>query len=436
MVVNTKGVDLQNLSLEKSLSEYPKSSFKKFLKKIEKEAKSTNQISQSYNIENKILERQKCDLDKIKPAHIENKQSKGNSATDARVKAVMNSLLGGYLYNEPVPIRVMKPSDTNGQLGVLAAGDHRYGAFERLTVSQMICDGLLLDYENNKEDYVIYDMISTNSNDHPPAFAMTTKELSAKLYKIIVDRPDYIDMFDSTKTTYSKNKCFNFIQSYKHNISDSSRKTCLKQIQEKLSEGTIEGMFKTLSSDSEEKKIRGEIGINQDNIRTVEIGMIDRYLFDSIVEVANSDNKIYLMLKVNNSDFAISEENLNEKRANALYNTELKSSAQLAYDNFRKVGMKKKNLENVIILGCYPQHSNEDIRMVVRVTKDPVFGIQSESVSLEDAIKMGSLVSWQIQVLWDNSIMNEKTNIKCIDYKYKEDEYISFEFPVINDQNE
>ena len=222
---------------------------------------------------------------------------------------------------------------------------------------------------------------------------MTIKELSSKLYNIIKENNVLINQFDATQTSYSKNKCFNFIKSYQHNISPSSLKTCLKQIQEKLSEGVIEGMFKTLSSDAEEQKIRKKIGINSDNIRTVEIGMIDRYLFDTIVECANSDNKVYIMLKVNNSDFAISEDKLNEKRANALYNTNLKSSIQLAYDNFRKVGMKKKNLENVIILGCYPQHSNEDIRMVVRVTKDPVFGIQSESVSLEDAMKMGSLVS-------------------------------------------
>ena len=53
-------------------------------------------------------------------------------------------------------------------------------------------------------------------------------------------------------------------------------------------------MFKTLSSDAEEQKIRKKIGIKSDNIRTVEIGMIDRYLFDTIVECANSDNKLDL----------------------------------------------------------------------------------------------------------------------------------------------
>lgn len=389
MVVNTKGADLYKLDLQKSLQEYPRKSFIKFLKKIEKEAKSTNQISQDYDILSKVIERDLVAVDKLKPAHIEDKQSKGNSATDARVKTIVNSYLGGYQYNLAVPIRILKPSDTNGQEGIMAAGDHRHGSAKVLKMPELICDGLYLDYVNDEDDYVIYDMISTNSNDHPPQYSMTIKELSSKLYNIIKRNNVLINQFDATQTSYSKNKCFKFIKAYQMNISPSSLKTCLKQIQEKLSEGVIEGMFKTLSSDAEEQKIRKKIGIKSDNIRTVEIGMIDRYLFDTIVECANSDNKVYLMLKVNNSDFAISEEKLNEKRANALYNTNLKSSAQLAYDNFRKVGMKKKNLENVIILGCYPQHSNEDIRMVVRVKKDGT----SKLVSLEDAMKMGSLVS-------------------------------------------
>ena len=37
-----------------------------------------------------------------------------------------------------------------------------------------------LDYVNNEDDYVIYDMISTNSNDHPPQYSMTIKRVVFK----------------------------------------------------------------------------------------------------------------------------------------------------------------------------------------------------------------------------------------------------------------
>jgi len=393
-----KGEDLSKLnpqlSLSKSLKEYPTERFLKLLLSIEKKAKDTGQISKDYDILSKIVERQFYKMTDISPAFKTGDQTKSNSATEQRVKALKNSFEGGFRYDLPLPIVV----HVVGQLRkMLAAGDHRYVAKTELKWLADICDGIVLDLTND-DDMTIYDMLSCQTNDHPPEYPLTNPELASKLYQRIIKSDLWTKRFNPLKKTYNKKLCYDYITSYKHNIADTTKGKVLKMIQEKLGERLIEGMFKTLAGDAEIIDARKYLGIDgRNDIITVEIGLIDRYLFDLIAENANTNNKTYIILRVNNSDYAISEETLNNKRGNAIFGGKknLKSSARLAYDNFRKLQIPEKFLKNVKIIGCYAQHNNENVKKVIRVQQvvgQPHTYVSSEH-SIEEALLMDGMVN-------------------------------------------
>lgn len=397
--IQPKGEDLSKLnpqlSLERSLEEYPVERFIKLLLAIQKKAKETGQISKDYDILSKVVKRQFYKMDDITPAHIVGKQTKSNSATEQRVKALINSFLGGFRYDLPLPILI----HLTGQLiKVLAAGDHRFVAKKDLNWIVDICDGLILDVDGNEDDATIYDMLSTQSNDHPPEFALTNGELASKLYSRIVKNEKWLKVFDPMQQNYQKKKCYDYITSYKHNISDTTKGKVLKLIQEKLGEGIITGMFKTLAGTDEVIDARKHLGIDgRNDIITVEIGLIDRYLFDTIAYNANTGITTYIILRVNNSNFAISQEKLNTSRGNALFGgkKELKSSAKLAFDNFRKLQIPEKFLKTVKIIGFYAQHNCEDPTKVIRVQEvvgKPHTYVSSEH-SIDEALQMNGMVN-------------------------------------------
>jgi hypothetical protein len=148
-------------------------------------------------------------------------------------------------------------------------------------------------------------------------------------------------------------------------------------------------MFKTMTSDGETLKQATALGtVNRDDIITVEKGMIDRYLYDNIVKLAGTGNKLYLIMRVNVSDFTISVDKLNESRKDAAHNPKILSSAASAIAGFKKVGIKQSYIDNVVILGYWSQHSSESSELLQRVD---VNGVVS-SVNLDEALNLPSMV--------------------------------------------
>ena len=69
---------------------------------------------------------------------------------------------------------------------LLSAGDHRHAAMSRSdNYTHALIDLVQLDIDNNPDDRMMHDLISTNSNNHPPQWPMTNKELIAFLYRTI-----------------------------------------------------------------------------------------------------------------------------------------------------------------------------------------------------------------------------------------------------------
>ena len=376
------------LDLSRSLYEYSEEKTKKFLLKVLTGAIKTGQVNKDYDILSKYRGRQLKEIDNISSAAVKDLQTKAYSSGQQDVKILQEHLGEGgtFLYSSPCPMVVTNPVTMKD---VLAIGDNRFAAKEKLGWKYDIVDVIELDLLNT-EDFAIYKMISSNSNNHPHQTSMKTKEVTALVYEMVCRDEQLTDMFNPKKGTFDRKKCYEFIKSYKEPITSTALKTVLKNVQIKLSEGSqIRGMFKTMTSDGESLKQAAALGTDKrTDIITVEKGMIDRYLYDNIVKFAKTDNTLYIIIKVNTSDFAISLKKLNESRKDAAHDTTILSSAASAIAGFKKVGIKQSYIDNVVILGYWSQHSSESSELLQRVD---VNGVVS-SVNLEDAMNLPSMV--------------------------------------------
>jgi len=378
------------LDLTMSLAEsgYPIYKTKEFLLKVLAGAIKTGQVNKDYDILSKLRARKFNLMKMISAAAEKDLQTKGYSSGNQDVKILQEVLGEGgtFLYSSPCPMVVTNPTSSKD---VLAIGDNRFAAKGKLGWKYDITDVIELDLTNT-EDFAIYKMISSNSNNHPHQTSMKTKEVTALVYEMVCRDTRLIDMFNPKKNTFDKNKCFDFIKSYKEPITSTSLKTVLKNVQIKLSEGSqIRGMFKTMTSDGETLKQATALGTDKrDDIITVEKGMIDRYLYDNIVKLAGTFNKLYVIMKVNTSDFSISVDKLNQSRRDAAHSLKIISSAASAIAGFKKVGIKQAYIDNVVILGYWSQHSSESAELLQRVD---VNGVVS-SVNLDEALNLPSMV--------------------------------------------
>ena len=378
------------LDLEMSLSAsgYPKYKTEEFLLKVLAGAIKTGQVNKDYDILSKYRGRRYTEMVNIVSAANKDLQTKAYSAGQQDVKILQEVLGEGgtFLYSSPCPMVVTCVTSTKD---VLAIGDNRFAAKEKLGWKYDITDVIELDLTNT-EDFAIYKMISSNSNNHPHQTSMKTKEVTALVYEMVCRDTQLTDMFNPKKGTFDRKKCYEFIKSYKEPITSTALKTVLKNVQIKLSEGSqIRGMFKTMTSDGETLKQATALGTDKrDDIITVEKGMIDRYLYDNIVKLAGTGNKLYLIMRVNVSDFAISVDKLNESRKDAAHNPKILSSAASAIAGFKKVGIKQSYIDNVVILGYWSQHSSESSELLQRVD---VNGVVS-SVNLDEALNLPSMV--------------------------------------------
>ena len=379
------------LDLKRSLNEYPKEKREKFLLGIQKRAKATGQVSQDYDILSKWKDRQYMWMDEIIPAStasLKGEQTKGLSSSPEDVKVLKENMGEGgtFLYDRPCPMVV-----TNTALlkDILVEGDHRFDAKTQLNWMYDIVDRIELDLKN-AEDYSIYKMISSNSNNHPHQVTMKTKEVTALVYLMVMKSQRLIDMFNPTLTGYDVKRCHDFIRSYKEPITKTALKTVTKNVSVKLSEGTIEGMFRTMSSVNETLKQAQSLGTDQrTDIITVERGMTDRYLYDNMRDLVGTNNKLYVIMKVNNSDFSLSVKKLNKQRHDSSHGYKNVASAANAVAGFKKLKIPQSYIDNVVILGYWSQHSTESIDKLQRIAKDRTV----TEISLDEALKLPSMVT-------------------------------------------
>lgn len=376
------------LDLNRSLEEYPEWKRRKFLLGIQKRAKATGQVSQDYDILSKWKDRDYMWMNQIIAAAQKDMQVKGLSSSPEDVKILKEALGEGgtFLYEPPCPMVV---TNTVQSKDILVIGDNRFDAKIQLKWMYDIVDRIELDLTND-EDFAIYKMISSNSNNHPHQVTMKTKEITALVYLMVKRSQRLIDMFNPNVKGYNVKKCHDFIRSYKEPITKTALKTVTKNVSVKLSEGTIEGMFKTMSSVNESLKQAQSLGTDQrTDIITVERGMIDRYLYDNMRDLAGTDNKLYIIMKVNNSDFSLSVRKLNKMRWDSSHGYKNVASAANAVAGFKKLKIPQSYIDNVVILGYWSQHSTESIDKLQRITKN---GTVTE-ISLNEALELPSMVT-------------------------------------------
>jgi hypothetical protein len=386
MVTNKKAVSSHangvTLDSTQSLKFYPESKTKKFLKSVEKRAKDSGLIPKDYDLLSKYKGRQLLRLDEIETAASRGTQSKGLSAFLQRVKELIDSFKAGYQYELPPMIVVY----VSGMLkALIAAGDHRKPAMVDSGYTHCLVDVLMLDIKNDPYDRVIYDLISTNTNNHPPQWGNTNKELIAFIYSCMKrGNARMTEVLEASSlsgaTTFAKKEAYKIIESYKSPISKSSLQTILKGIHQKMSENGHGGnMFKNFVGEDEFTISNAVLGIdaqmNSNYFYDVEIGLMDRYMFDITIDTVNKksqgeledDECQYIVLKVTTSDFAITVNKLNEKRKSALHSLKLKSSARNCVDNFNLLGIDQDTINGVKIIGCRPQHVEEAADELIRI---------------------------------------------------------------------
>jgi hypothetical protein len=377
------------LSVGESEKLYPLKKTRELLFNIQERAKKEGLLPKDYDILSKYKGRFVWPLGDISPASSKEMQPKGASEFEDRVKALRSSLDTGYIYE----LGAMIGSTHGGSNKVLlSAGDHRHAAMSRSdNYTHALIDLVQLDIDNNPDDRMMHDLISTNSNNHPPQWAMTNKELIAFLYRTIKreDNKHLFDMFNVNVFGYSKKRCHKLIKVYKDTITDSSLKTVLTGLHQKMEENSdVLGMYKNYKNEQSIEQSNTLLGINGDDIKDVELSMIHRYLFNEMLNSANTNKKTRNIVLTNTtSDFEISLDKLNKKRA-SLFNTDSFYSAQSTVDGFRTLDIPKKNIELVKILGWRAQHSSEDVSNLIRVDDKQ----QSTSVTYQEALKLSSLV--------------------------------------------
>ncbi len=391
--INAKPTLTFSLSESKAKTGYPESKTETFLKGLELRAKALGQIPDSYDILSKYMGRKLVPFSSVKPSSLYDANSKGFSAEGPRVKKIIDSYLGGIRYE--LPPKIGATSAGEEFIGTLA-GDHRYVSEEELKVDDTLIDLLNLNL-SDPYDQVMGDLISTNTNNHPPQWAMTNKELIAFIYRVIIreGNESIVSMFNPSATAYKqggKKACHNYIKMYKDPISSSSLKTILKGIHQKMNEGGAVGMFKNFKSEYEYIVSNDYLNITpSDNLFDVEVSMIHRNLFDKLaIAKGITGRPINIILTLTTSDFAISEESLNKTRYKRLFSLNSDSSAQSTVNKFKLWDEQYQDyLELVKIIGYRAQHSAESVSKLIRIDKNK----NVTYVTYDEALKLPSMVT-------------------------------------------
>jgi hypothetical protein len=372
--------------LEKSLKQYKDTKTKEFLLSVEKRAKEAGVIPESYNILDKYLGRKYLPIGRVKSAGTKDMNTKGASQFEDRVKQLMQEL-ENYRLDLPVMIGFINAIQTDP---ILLAGDHRISAMKRLKSFPKVLIDLLELNPDDENDRTMYDLISTNSNNHPAQWAMTKAELVSFIYRRIttIDKK-MLTTFNPTQSTYDKKLCFNYIQLFKEPISKNILKSTLKDIHQKMSEGGLAGMFNNFVNEDEIAESNDNLGILEDEVRDVEMTMIHRNLIDATFDSKKEDRDINIVLTYTTSDFSMSTESLNKKRKTYMFSETSKSSAKSMIENFKLAPDLYEMSKRVKIIGFRAQVKGESITKLIRIDSK---GVVSE-VTYEQALKLPSMVT-------------------------------------------
>ena len=305
--------------------------------------------------------------------------------------------MAGIIWNEPVPMVIKM-----GSKYIIVIGDHRFEAWKQLGWTEAVFDVIELDI-NDEVQRLAYFLISPNSNNHTPRESMSFRAHAANIYRLINTPPGntkgvLYDVFNAQNPVgFSKKAAYTMIRSFKYPCSSSQCKKILRLVQDKMSEADTSGTaFKTLSGTTAKKALE-DVGLdNRADVEVVSHDFIDRYVWDKTAELAGTKNKSYIIIRVNTSDFTISEDKLNDKRAKMLFDLDLKSSLVSEQLKWKKTGVLKKHTNNVQVIGCFAQHSKEHTTKLVRISDfiaytDDTMDYKVSYVSAEEAIAMGTM---------------------------------------------
>jgi hypothetical protein len=257
----------------------------------------------------------------------------------------------------------------------------------------MVYDTIELDI-HNPTDRFYYDLISPNSNNFPPQTAMTFKAHAAHIYGILKRQNlqgRMYDLFNPHSSTYNKLKAYKGIRVYKTPASSKQCSKILCALQEKIMEGdpTISS-FRTLSDALAVKQSDSLFSHRKETIKTVPYEMVHRDCWNLVAENAGTTNKTWLVLRIDTTNFTISQDALNNLRWKTVYNTSIKASLYSEYAKFRKVGIAPSFVENVPVLGFYTQHGQESDQLIARIDEQKNYQL----VTVDEAFALGNMVSY------------------------------------------
>ena len=380
--------------LQKSKKGYDPDRTEAFIRDVEKRARATGLLPWSFNLVGRLRTRKLIKLKLIEPSGTMN--TKGATAFQQNVKKLYESFKAGTIWNEAVPMVIKM-----GSRYIIVIGDHRFEAFKQLGWTEAVFDVIELDI-NDEVQKMAYDLISPNSNNFTPRESMTFRAHAAHIYRMINTPPGntkslLYDVFNPQNPYYTKKRAYTMIRSFKSPCSSAQCKKILRLVQDKMSEADTSGTaFKTLTGTTTGTALE-DVGLdNRADVEYVSHDFIDRYIWDKTAELAGTDNKAYIIVRVNTSDFTISEDKLNDTRAKMLFDLDLKSSLASEQVKWSKTGVLEKHANNVQVIGCLAQHSKEHTTKLVRISDfiaytNNTMDYKVSYASAEEAIALGTM---------------------------------------------
>ena len=398
---NATGVskNTQTFDLDKSETMFPPDKFLTSIENIASRAIAQGLLPTNYDVRSRYIGRMPVDLDLIITQAEKDKQPKGNSAEDQRVVQLVESLETEYRYE----LGNIICSTHSGTVTFDAhSGDHRLAAASKSKKYDSLLADVFKFIPSDKDDAMMGLLIASNSNNHAPQWPMTKDELIAFLYRTITSEGNekLLEMFDSTSLQYNKKTCKGFIKSFKHPISDNQLKSVLNGIHVKLEEESIfEGMFKCFKS-PRAKQISDDFLQITGDYTEVEKSVIGRRLPMLITECHRDDKSIDVILHLTTSDFALSEEKLNDDRFK-IFSPGNHDQVYAIINDWINLNVSKKDIYKVRFIGYRPQHSSEDPTKLIRIipnvngkyeSKDKKARFDVSYVTYQEAIKLPSMV--------------------------------------------
>jgi hypothetical protein len=389
---NKTGVSITTQNYDMAISEkmFPKDKFLKILIEIENRAKEQNLISQDYNIVDKFVERVPVLLSDIDL--VPKLQPKGSSAFKDRAMAIQESFEAGYRHECGNIICYI-----NGGLlrMMLIAGYHRYEGASLANFDSLPVDVLNLN-PANPDDKMMMQLIASNSNNHPPQWAMTNLEMTAFVYRTISEKGNehLLNMFTIGHKDYDKKKCKGFIKAHKHPITKSSLTRVLNDVYTKLEEeAIITGMYVNYKSDRSIENSDKLLKIpSSDDYVEIEKSVLGRRLPMLITQCNREDKTIDVIVHLTTSDYAMSEDKLNGDRFKIFSKGNYDQAYGVLSTWINTMGVDPKKMYKLRLIGFRPQHSAEDPTKLIRIIPNVTGSFDVSYVTYQEALKLPSMV--------------------------------------------